>query len=322
MILEWERPRPQGARLSLWLMGAGLAMAVLWAASSQVQVYASLTGRLEPKGQMARLQAPTAGRVLAVYVRPWSQVRAGQALFLLDALAMDAQSGAFQLQNQRAAVREAEEAEAAQQETERLKSARAKDQAALYAVGAIPRVEAEIAQSEARQAVLVLRQASSRLKTARLTLARFQQQQQLVVRAPVSGQLALLAVQRPGEMVQQGMVLAEVLPSGTPLVFRALVPESERPKVSIGVPAELSWNSYPRQKYGNSQGWVTGVAPMSEVAPGSNASGYQVEVTMQPSPNFKPRLRAGMLGEARAISHRKSALALLWDWLRGLNPWD
>jgi len=127
-----------------------------------------------------------------------------------------------------------------------------------------------------------------------------------------------LSVERTGAVVGAGSRIAEILPDGVPLVLRGYVTEADRPKLQQGAVAEVSWNAYPRQKYGFTTGRVTGIASVS-------SNQYEVLISFSRlelrGESFGVRsLLPGTTAEARAIATSKTALAMLWDWVRGVNP--
>ena len=324
MTHTWERPFNQGARLTFWLLLACVVAAVVWAALAKVQVYALTRGVLEPKGKMLVLAAPAAGRIVAVNAELWGEVTPGQALFELDAVGSDKAQSELQLAAKRAQLEEAQRSLALSQETLAQAERVYAQKATLWQAQAIPKnelLEAEEALAQAREA---LGQAQARLSATDLEGQQLEHDLKVGISSPEAGHVATLNVRHVGKVVSYGETLAEVLPQDVPLVFKAYARESDRAKIEAGARAEIAWNSFPRQKYGVTSGKVLGISPTSTDQDGQMV--YEVEIglntlTINSSSKQLPIL-PGMAGEARIISARQSALSLLWDWLRGANPWE
>ena len=79
-----ERPVSPTARVTSWVLLAGLLFAILWSVFGRVDVVASAPGTLLPTGKIKLVQSPGAGVVRAIHVRNGDVVRAGQPLIDLD----------------------------------------------------------------------------------------------------------------------------------------------------------------------------------------------------------------------------------------------
>ncbi|MDB5469062.1 MAG: type secretion rane fusion protein HlyD family [Caulobacter sp.] len=76
-------PNPMG-RTILWVIMGFLTLAIIWALVGQVDVVASAGGKVTPRGQVKVIQAADAGVVRAIHVVEGQEVKAGQALIVLD----------------------------------------------------------------------------------------------------------------------------------------------------------------------------------------------------------------------------------------------
>ncbi|MBO1438539.1 HlyD family efflux transporter periplasmic adaptor subunit [Meiothermus sp. CFH 77666] len=302
----------------LWLL---LALVLAWC--TPVQVYALALGALQPKGEVVQVLAPSSGRLARFVLTPNRQVRKGELLLELDTLGLSPQEAQAQLQAAESQVEEARRALAQQQEILLQRQRLARLQAELYAVGGVARVEYQEAQDNLRQAQAAVQLAQARVRTALAQLATLRTRRSLRVYSPTQGQVLQAASLRAGEWVSAGQPLAQILLHDVPLVFRGYVPERERPKLREGARAEVAWNAYPRQRFGLSMGRVSRISPSTLVV--SNTPVYEVEILLDSlelkSPEGVRRLLPGLAGEARVIAARRNLLSLLWDWIRGVNPW-
>ncbi|RIH88197.1 Hemolysin secretion protein D, chromosomal [Calidithermus roseus] len=323
MTLDWENPHPRTARLTLWLMMAMVIAAIAWASLTQIQVYALVSGSLEPKGRLIEVTAPLSGRVTKVQLQRWGHVKAGELLAEIDSVGASAEETESQRQNLLAQVREKESALALAR-TDLIERRRiAVQQRLLWEGGATSRNAYEEATANLARAKRALEQITAQIAALRAQLEVLDVRRKVEIRAPVDGRVAQLEVRHPGVQVSTGQVLLQILPEGVPLVFRGYVLERERPKVRVGAEAEVAWNSYPRQKYGVSHGKVLGVSPTTTALEALRGqSVYEVEIGLDSLKIGEQTILPGMAGEARALATKKTALALFWDWVRGVNPWE
>jgi hemolysin D len=79
-----ERPVSPTARMSFYLLGGGLVLALVWAVFGRLDVVASASGKIIPVGNVKLVQPSEAGIVRNILVRDGQAVRKGQALVELD----------------------------------------------------------------------------------------------------------------------------------------------------------------------------------------------------------------------------------------------
>ncbi len=321
--LEWELPPARKSRWVLWLLLLILGTLVVGAWLTPVQVYALAPGALEPRGQVLRVLAPSGGRLAYVGVQPGQLVQKGQRLYTLDGLGSSPEEARLQLQTAMAQAEEAVRTLAQVREQLAQRRRIAQIQTSLYQVGAIARVEYLEALENLRQAEAAVRVAEARVTTLRAQAQTLKSRRNIHLNSPATGRILTLSSHRAGEPVMAGQVLAEVLPQDVPLVFRAYLPERERPKLRAKAEAEVAWNAFPRQRFGTSRGTVERISPSTVVY--NNQAVYEIEISLPSltlsSAEGTRQVVPGMLGEARIVAARRSALSLLWDWVRGVNPW-
>jgi HlyD family secretion protein len=197
----------------------------------------------------------------------------------------------------------------------------------------VPRLDLETARNKLRRAALILERNRIHIRSLKIQGDQGKRRSHLLIHAPVTGLLTRLVIRGNAQMVPAQARLAEILPDGVPLEFRAALPESERPKVRAGARAEISWNGFPRSQFGVTTGKVIAISPISSTASSRTGSGGSANA----APSFElhialdrleiarsngRRAVPGLAGEVRVIANRKTALELAWDWLRGLNPWN
>ncbi len=316
---EWEQPSSQVAKWTFLVLVLFVVVAVIWASVTQIQLYGLVLGQLEPERKLTVVEMPFAGRVLEIRARLWREVKKGDVLFVVDGVGTDAAESVLKLERSNNqlldALKTLETATVdATQQQRKLESVRA-----VFAVGAASRLEFKEAQENAARAKVVLDQAKLRVQGLKLEQTQQKRLSKLIIRAPISGIVTTLAVQQAGKLANMGIALLEILPSGSTLIFRGELSESERPKVREGAKAEVAWAAYPRQKYGVTRGIVKAISPNSN---GKYALEIRFAKLVLEGPLGNRPLLPGMTAEARVIAATKPALGLLWDWLRGVNPLD
>jgi HlyD family secretion protein len=320
---EWERPAPRTTRFLLGLLLALVAVALVAGWLTPVQVWALAPGVLQPRGQVVQVLAPGSGRIVQFNLHPNRPVKKNELLLEIDTLGLSPQEAQAQIQAALAQTEEARRTLAQVEEQLRQRERVARLQAKLYAVGAIARIEHLEAQENLRQSQAAVRVAEARVDSARAQLAVLQTRRSLRVYSPATGRVLQTAGLRVGEVVSTGQSLGQILPEDVPLVFRGYVIERERPKLREGAPAEVAWNAFPRQRFGLSQGTVTRISASTVLV--NNIPVFEVEVALASlelnSPEGTRQLLPGLAGEARVVAAERNVLNLLWDWIRGVNPW-
>ena len=316
---EWNQPSSRFAHWTFWVLAMFVVAAIVWSAITQIQLYGLVLGQLEPERKLSTVEMPFAGRVLEIKAQLWRKVKKGEVLFVIDGVGTDASESKLKLERTKNQLEDASKSletasvDAAQQRR-KLEAVQA-----VFEVGAASQLEYKEAQENAARAKVVLEQAQLRIQGLRLEQAQQQRLLRLSVRAPMAGIVASLAVQQSGKLAAMGTPLLEILPSGSNLVFRGELSESDRPKVREGAKAEVAWNAYPRQKYGVTHGLVKAISPTSS---GKYALEIRFAALKLEGPLGNRPILPGMTAEARVIAATKPALGLLWDWLRGVSPLD
>ncbi len=150
---------------------------------------------------------------------------------------------------------------------------------------------------------------------------------QTVIRAPVDGTLFKLNLRNSGQTVRPGEEIAQIAPSNTPLVVKALVAAQDVSKVKTDQKAQVRVSACPYPDYGTLKGKVKAIAP-DAIAPQANgatmassqkaaAAATFYEVTISPESLFLGRgknqcaIQLGMEGRAYIISKEETVLKFI-----------
>ncbi len=167
-----------------------------------------------------------------------------------------------------------------------------------------------------------------------------------VLRSPVNGVILKLNLRNKDQVVRAGDTIAQIAPSNTALVVKALVTVQDIGKVAVGQKAQLRVSTYPYPDYGVIQGKVIAVAPDAISAQTnattlnqfpasslqgslSNGTNGYYEVTIQPAtPDFikvgdnmpeeqhQYSIQPGMEGTVDIISREETVLKFILRKIR------
>ena len=143
-----------------------------------------------------------------------------------------------------------------------------------------------------------------------------------VLKAPVDGVVLSLNVSKLGEVVQPAQTVAEIAPSGAPLVLKAVLPNQEAGFVKTGMEVKVKFDAYPYQDYGIVQGKVTSISPDAKADEKLGAV-YEVEVTLErnyvKNESQKVDFKAGQAATADIIIRRRRIADVFLEPIRQLQ---
>lgn len=88
---------------------------------------------------------------------------------------------------------------------------------------------------------------------------------QRLLRAPISGTIFQLPIQRTGAVVQPSMLIAEIAPKNYALILKAQIATAESGSLRPGMPVKMKFDAYPFQDYGVVEGKLLQISPTSKV---------------------------------------------------------
>jgi hemolysin D len=151
------------------------------------------------------------------------------------------------------------------------------------------------------------------------------QLQQRVLKANVSGILFQLPIEKPGSVVQDGAMVAEIAPIGSPLIVRAQIPTTDSGSLYKGLPVKLKFDAYPFQDYGVVRGKLINISPTTTQinTPMGKVAAYELEITLNqdciPHENKCIPLIPGNTVIAEVIVRRKRIIDFLIDPFKRLK---
>ncbi len=153
---------------------------------------------------------------------------------------------------------------------------------------------------------------------------------QTAITATADGIVSKLNLRNPGQTVRPGEEIAQIAPSNTPLIGKALVAAEDIGKVEIGQKVQLRISACPYPDYGTLKGFVRAISP-DAIAPQDNGANAPTtassqkagaadafyEVRIDPDSLFLGRgknqcpIQLGMEGTAEIISTEETVLQFL-----------
>lgn len=139
-------------------------------------------------------------------------------------------------------------------------------------------------------------------------------QSQLTLRSPVDGVVQSVSIGDPGEVVEPGGHIADILPSVDMLVAEMRLSPIDIGQVQVGDNVAINVMTYPRNRYGQVNGQITGMSPTSVET--ENEDPY-FKVTIDLENQFigldgeQNPLRAGMTAQAEIVIASRTVAAYL-----------
>ncbi|MEM9155890.1 MAG: HlyD family efflux transporter periplasmic adaptor subunit [Cyanobacteria bacterium P01_F01_bin.33] len=185
---------------------------------------------------------------------------------------------------------------------------------------------ATLAELEQQRAALVRQEAAlqQQIQATESQLGQVELElEKLTVRSPIAGTIQALTVRNPGQVVEEGEMLARVTPSEGELTVKAQVGQAVIAKIEVGQEASIRLDSCAYTDFGILSGRIRTISPDAERGEGNTAGeGAFYEVAIAPETltlrkgDRDCRLQAGMEGRADIITRRET---ILQTWLRTLR---
>ncbi|MBN3906109.1 MAG: HlyD family efflux transporter periplasmic adaptor subunit [Nostoc sp. NMS1] len=145
------------------------------------------------------------------------------------------------------------------------------------------------------------------------------------LKAPVSGIVFQLPIEKAGAVVQPGTMIAEIAPISSPFVIRAQMATNESGSLRKGLPVKLKFDAYPFQDYGIIEGELIDISPTTTQIDTANGklAAYNLEITLKQnciqSNNKCIPLRPGDTATAEVIVRQRRIIDFLLDPFKQLQ---
>lgn len=145
------------------------------------------------------------------------------------------------------------------------------------------------------------------------------------LKAPVSGIVFQLPIQKAGAVVQPGNMIAEIAPLNSPFVIRAQMPTDESGSLRRGLPVKLKFDAYQFQDYGVVEGELIDISPTTTEIDTANGkvAAYNLEISLKQSciksGNKCILLRSGDTATAEVIIRQRRIIDFILDPFKQLQ---
>ena len=319
-----------GSLLLLGTFGGALCLAGLVQYSPTVKASAIA----QPGGRVQLIQAETVGIVEQVAVLENQPVEAGEAIAYIDSSLLEGQKQRLETQQQQIQ----QELDQVKQyvktlEQQILTSLRSKRSASAWkklqplsietAIIELTKSAPAVAQPLAQERRTLLKQQWDLEKQNTQLQQQLQQieaqMERMVIRAPIDGIITRVEIPNTGEKVEPEQVAAHIVPSDSPLIFRAWVKAEEIAQVSMDQSVLIRVSAYPFTDYGTLKGTVSQISFSRATPNQADSSGDQAyyEVIIQPDQPFLEKhgqqfmIYSGMEGRADIIGSPETVLTLI-----------
>lgn len=160
---------------------------------------------------------------------------------------------------------------------------------------------------------------------ARVSFDDIDEENFLLIRAPVSGVITQLELTQPGDKVAAAKPLASIAPAGSRPVLHVGIEETARTFLQEGMPVKLKFPAFPYQRYGLIQGTLEYIAPTASAKSQNRQPVYEGRIGLQRDyfqvGDARVPLRYGMTGTAEIVVRKRRLVDLALDPLREATAW-
>ena len=151
------------------------------------------------------------------------------------------------------------------------------------------------------------------------------QLEQRIIKAPANGFVFQLPAQKPGSVLESGVLVAEIAPEQTSLVVKAQMPSSESGFLEPEMPVKLKFDAYPFQDYGVIEGELVKISPTTKVidTEAGKIEAYELEIELEQNyiftRNKRIRLKPGQKVTAEVIIRQRRLIDFVLDPFKKLQ---
>lgn len=333
-------PPPTWSRTLIWTLSLGTISLLGWSFLNKIEETTSLPGQLETLRSEVNVKSPDNAVISEVKASPYQDVQKGQLLFVLSSEDLDPRID--NLNNKIASLDKRHNHEVA---SFAIRSSQAKAQVNLNGT-IVERLQYLVNQGAAQEMQLL--EKKNELFQSRETLNNINEEsqkalinwqierrdaqtqlrelkgrtRQFKVTSPIAGTIQKTTIQAKGERVQQGELLAAVVPQEG-LIAAVQVSSRLAAPIKPGKPAEITVDAFPSQDFGSLKGKVETISPTTAPSGDKNQNlAYIARISISPDgipANYPVKsLRSGMGITARVVLNEKPVISLVFDFLEDM----
>jgi HlyD family secretion protein len=186
--------------------------------------------------------------------------------------------------------------------------------------------KAQLASAERENAVSLKLAQAEAAAAAQIRFDDIDENNLLLVRAPVAGVVTRIGVTQPGAKIDPKAPLAGIAPADARTLLHIEILEQDRAFLREGMPVKIKFNAFPFQRFGFINGVLEFIAPNVSPAgdnPQNRVLVYRGRVSLErdyftaPDTGARILLRYGMIATAEIMVQQRRLLDLVLDPLRG-----
>lgn len=156
--------------------------------------------------------------------------------------------------------------------------------------------------------------------SARVKFEDIDEENFLLVSAPVTGIITTAHVTHAGDRVESKRPIAGIAPKNSPMVLHIDILEKDRGFLREGMPVKIKFNAFPYQRYGFIEGKLLYISPSANVNPDTKKLVYNGRVSLDKQyftvGNAQMPLRYGMGASAEIVVRKRRLIDVALDPFR------
>ena len=158
---------------------------------------------------------------------------------------------------------------------------------------------------------------------ARIQFENIDQDNFLLIVAPVDGVITDVTSTQPGDKIQANAPLGGIAPKNARPILKIEIAEHDRAFLREGLPVQLKFNAFPYQRYGLISGTLQTIAPATKPSAATRQPVYEGRVTLEQE-SYKVGttsypLRYGMTAVAEIVVRERRIIDLALDPFRNIG---
>lgn len=157
----------------------------------------------------------------------------------------------------------------------------------------------------------------------RITFDNIDEDNFLIIKAPVGGVVASIAYTQAGDKVESNQSMADIVPANSDVILNIDIPENDRAFIKVGQPVKMKFNAFAFQRYGFLSGHLKYIAPSTVISPTTKKPVYKGRVSLERDyfevDGVKLPLRYGMVASAEIVVQKRRLIDLALDPFRRLK---
>ena len=281
-----------------WVISIVIIIAVIWGFIARIEQVVRAPGTVIPASKIQVVQSVYSGVITKISVKLGDEVKKDDFLFSIDETTAESEY----ISNE-----QAYEATLLEVETREKKVALIEDLVFQGAEAEMRLLDEQLTLVDAKRR---LSQLSSRREALKLMKDRS------IIRSPVDGVVSNVTITTEGQVIDQGQLLAEIVPKGQKLVIDAGVMPKDISFVNKGQKAKVSFTAYDPSVYGSFDGTVTEVSANTKQTSSDAPEVYSALIEINDMSELEDKgikIQSGMVTDVSIIGQERTVLGYIFN---------